>query len=62
MEYLQKGHGEYFETFRHVMVQHDPAGKFSNAFTERLFGPNANLPDTSAAVAQWSHHRLAEIL
>jgi hypothetical protein len=43
MEDLQKGHGEYFETFRHVMVQHDLAGKFSNAFTERLFGPNANL-------------------
>jgi hypothetical protein len=26
------------------MVQHDPAGKFSNAFTVRLFGPNAHLP------------------
>jgi hypothetical protein len=44
-EYLKKLHGEYFETFQRVMVQHDPAGKFSNAFTERLFGPNANLAD-----------------
>jgi hypothetical protein len=50
MEYLQKLHGEYFETFQRLIVQHDPAGKFSNAFTERLFGPNANLPDTSPAV------------
>jgi FAD/FMN-containing dehydrogenase len=47
-EYLQKLHGEYFETFQRVMVQHDPAGNFSNAFTERLFGPNANLADPSA--------------
>jgi hypothetical protein len=31
------------------MVRHDPAGKFSNAFTERLFGLNANLTDTSLA-------------
>jgi D-arabinono-1,4-lactone oxidase/FAD binding domain len=45
-EYLQKLHGEYFETFQRVMVQHDPAGKFSNAFTERLFRPNTNLADT----------------
>ena len=34
------------------MVQHDPAGKFSNAFTERLFGPNAHLPGTSATVTR----------
>jgi hypothetical protein len=51
-EYLQKLHGEYFETFQRLMVQHDPAGKFSNAFTERLFGPNANLADTSATVTR----------
>jgi hypothetical protein len=48
MEYLQTVHEEYFETFRRVMVQHDPAGKFSNVFTERLFGPNANLADPAA--------------
>jgi hypothetical protein len=48
-EYLQKLHGEYFETFQRVMIRHDPAGKFSNAFTERLFGPNASLTDTSPA-------------
>jgi hypothetical protein len=49
MEYLQKLHGEYFETFQRLMVQHDPAGKFSNAFTERLFGPNVSLTDTPRA-------------
>jgi hypothetical protein len=47
VDYLQKLHGEYLQTFKHVMVQHDPAGKFSNAFTERLFGPNAHLADPS---------------
>ena len=52
MEYLQNLHGEYFETFQRLMVQHDPAGKFSNAFTERLFGPNAHLPGTSATVTR----------
>jgi hypothetical protein len=52
VEYLQKLHGEYFQTFQHVMVQHDPAGKFSNTFTERLFGPNANLADTSTTTMQ----------
>jgi D-arabinono-1,4-lactone oxidase/FAD binding domain len=51
-EYLQKLHGEYFETFQRVMVQHDPAGNFSNAFTERLFGPNANLADPSATATR----------
>jgi hypothetical protein len=51
-EYLQKLHGEYFETFQRVLVRHDPAGKFSNAFTERLFGPNTNLADTSATATR----------
>jgi hypothetical protein len=49
-EYLQKLHGEYFETFQRVMIQHDPAGKLSNAFTERLFGLNASLTGTSPSV------------
>jgi hypothetical protein len=35
------------------MVQHDPAGKFSNAFTERLFGPNAHLPGLSGKRWNW---------
>jgi FAD/FMN-containing dehydrogenase len=52
VEYLQKVHGEHFETFQRLMVQHDPAGKFSNAFTERLFGPNTNLADTSATATR----------
>jgi hypothetical protein len=47
VDYLQKLHGEYLQTFQHVMVQHDPPGKFSNAFTERLFGLNAHLADPS---------------
>jgi hypothetical protein len=50
VEYLQKLHGEYFQTFQHVMVQHDPPGKFSNAFTERLFGPNAHLADPATTI------------
>jgi L-gulono-1,4-lactone dehydrogenase len=45
-EYLQKLHREHFQTFQRMMVRHDPAGTFSNAFTKRLFGPNANLADT----------------
>jgi hypothetical protein len=45
VDYLQKLHGEYLQTFQHVMVQHDPSGKFSNAFTERLFGNKAHLAD-----------------
>jgi L-gulono-1,4-lactone dehydrogenase len=52
VEYLQKLHGEYFETFQRVMVRHDPAGKFSNGFAERLFGPNASLTDTSPSVTR----------
>ena len=51
-EYLQKLHGEYFETFQRLMVQHDPAGTFSNAFTERLFGPNTDLADTSTSATR----------
>jgi D-arabinono-1,4-lactone oxidase/FAD binding domain len=50
MEYLQKLHGEHFTAFQRLMVRHDPAGKFSNAFTERLFGPNASIPDASSSV------------
>jgi hypothetical protein len=45
MEYLQTLYGEHFEKFQRLMVRHDPAGKFSNAFTERLFGTNARLTD-----------------
>jgi FAD/FMN-containing dehydrogenase len=48
VEYLAKLHGEYFGTFKRLIAQHDPTGKFSNALTERLFGPNANLADTPA--------------
>jgi hypothetical protein len=45
VEYLQKLHGDYLQTFQRLMIQHDPPGKFSNTFTERLFGPNAQLAD-----------------
>lgn len=47
MEHLRKLYGEHFEIFQHMMVRHDPGGKFSNAFTERLFGPNANVTQAS---------------
>jgi hypothetical protein len=46
MDYLQTLYGEHFEKFQRLMVQHDPAGKFSNAFTERLLGTNARLTAT----------------
>jgi len=64
MEYLQNLHGEYFETFQRLLVQHDPAGKFSNAFTERLFGPNAHLPryvrhGNAIVASRWSGPGLA---
>ena len=48
-EYLQKLHAEHFETFQRLKIRHDPAGKFSNGFTDRLFGPNARLTDTPVA-------------
>jgi hypothetical protein len=44
VEYLHKVHGDHFKTFQRLMVQRDPAGKFSNAFTEQLFGRTQTLP------------------
>jgi hypothetical protein len=41
-EYLRQVNGEHFETFQRLIARHDPVGKFSNAFTERLFGQNAS--------------------
>jgi hypothetical protein len=52
MAYLQKLHTEYFQTFQRLIIRHDPAGKFSNAFTERLFGSNASLTDASPGVTR----------
>ena len=52
MEYMQKLHGEHFQTFQRLIIRHDPAGKFSNAFTERLFGSNASLTDASPGVTR----------
>jgi L-gulono-1,4-lactone dehydrogenase len=43
-EYLHQLHGEHFQTFQRLMLQHDPAGKFSNAFIEQLFGRIQTLP------------------
>jgi FAD/FMN-containing dehydrogenase len=40
MEYMQKLYGEHFQTFQRLTARHDPVGKFSNAFTQRLFRSN----------------------
>ena len=37
--YLEKIHGEHFARFRTMAAQHDPAGKFVNDFTRRIFTP-----------------------
>ena len=50
VEYLHKLHGEHFKTFQRLMVQHDPASKFSNAFTKQLFGRMQTLPAASPSV------------
>jgi FAD/FMN-containing dehydrogenase len=34
---LQNAHGEHFERFARLREEHDPEGKFLNAFTRRLF-------------------------
>jgi FAD/FMN-containing dehydrogenase len=38
---LERLHGENFSRFRQLMETHDPQGKFVNAFTRRLFSPEA---------------------
>jgi len=35
---LEKLHGENFTKFLYLVEKHDPAGKFANGFTRRLFG------------------------
>jgi len=37
-EDLERAHGVEFVTFLDLVEQHDPKGRFSNAFTRRLFG------------------------
>jgi hypothetical protein len=36
---LAKAHGEHYTRFLELKAQHDPAGKFANEFTDRLFQP-----------------------
>jgi FAD/FMN-containing dehydrogenase len=36
---LERLHGEHFARFRQLVAQHDPAGKFANDLTCRLFAP-----------------------
>ena len=36
--YLARVHGQHFERFRQLVEEHDPEGKFANAFTQQLFG------------------------
>ena len=37
---LERMHQEYFTKFQQLMAEHDPEGKFSNAFTRRMLAPN----------------------
>ena len=37
-DYMARIHGQYFERFRQLVAEHDPEGKFVNAFTQQLFG------------------------
>ncbi len=37
--YLEQVHGEHFALFSQLIGEHDPEGKFGNAFTRRLFRP-----------------------
>ena len=39
--YLERVHGEPFTRFRRLVQEHDPQRKFVNAFTQRLFEPDA---------------------
>jgi hypothetical protein len=36
--YLARVHGQHFKRFRQLVAEHDPKGKFANAFTQQLFG------------------------
>jgi FAD/FMN-containing dehydrogenase len=38
---LERMHQEYFTKFQQLMAEHDPEGKFSNAFTRRMLAPEA---------------------
>jgi hypothetical protein len=37
---LERMHQEYFTKFQQLMAEHDPEGKFSNAFTRRMLASN----------------------
>jgi FAD/FMN-containing dehydrogenase len=42
---LERLHNEHFARFRQLVAQHDPAGKFANDFTRRLFASEAQQKD-----------------
>jgi hypothetical protein len=42
---LKRLHGEHFARFRQLVAQHDPAGKFANDFTRRLFASGVERDD-----------------
>jgi len=44
---LKRLHGEHFDRFRQLVAQHDPAGKFANNFTRRLFASGAVRKDAT---------------
>jgi hypothetical protein len=37
-DYLARIHGQHFIRFRQLVEEHDPEGKFANAFTQQLLG------------------------
>ena len=53
---LSRVHGERFERFKRLRREHDPQGRFSNAFTERMLGPVHD--DRDAIFEPWSCRNL----
>lgn len=45
--YLEYVHGDSFQRFRQLVQEHDPAGKFVNGYTRRLFEPDVAPQDAS---------------
>eukprot|EP00026_Physarum_polycephalum_P007812 Phypoly_transcript_07880.p1 GENE.Phypoly_transcript_07880~~Phypoly_transcript_07880.p1 ORF type:complete len:371 (+),score=50.22 Phypoly_transcript_07880:435-1547(+) len=43
-DYMRKVHGANFDTFLKIRRRFDPHGKFSNTFTDQVFGPASPVP------------------
>ncbi|MFT4166082.1 MAG: D-arabinono-1,4-lactone oxidase [Microlunatus sp.] len=48
-DYLAERYGPNYQRFRQLMAQHDPDGKFANAFTRRMFGTAVTVAGEHAA-------------